>query len=99
MAEAGAKFEWQGWVGRDGEDVRGDDLAGEYQSLCGHWPWNISLSRGASCLEYRRGRGYVWSLTFPRCQGPSKYFIRPQDARYSDLTGAKKKFEMDLMVG
>ena len=48
MAEARAKFEWEGWVGRDREDVGGDDLAGEYQLLCGHWPWNRSFSRLAS---------------------------------------------------
>lgn len=38
MAEPGAKFERERWVGRDGEDVGGDDLAGEYECLCGHWP-------------------------------------------------------------
>lgn len=36
MAEAGAKFECEGWVGRDWEEVGGDDLAGEYERLCGH---------------------------------------------------------------
>ena len=38
MVEAGAEFECERWVGRDGEEVRGDGLAGEYECLCGHWP-------------------------------------------------------------
>ena len=76
MTEAGAKFEWEGWVGRDGEDFGGNDLAGEYQCLCGHWPWNLSFSRVASCLECR-SIGYLlyptlWSPCFFRCQGRSK---------------------------
>lgn len=33
MTEAGAEFECEGWIGRDGEDVGGDDLAGEYECL------------------------------------------------------------------
>ena len=38
MAESGAKFECEIWIGRDGEEVGGDGLAGEYEDLRGHWP-------------------------------------------------------------
>ena len=33
MTEAGTEFEWEGWIGWDGEDVGWDDLAGEYECL------------------------------------------------------------------
>lgn len=51
MAEARAKSECERWVGGDREDVGGDGLAGEYECLCGHWPWDLPFSRVASCLE------------------------------------------------
>ena len=43
MAEARAKFECERWVGRDREEVGRDDLAGEYEYLCGHWPWESTF--------------------------------------------------------
>ena len=34
--EAGAEFEGVGWVGRDGEDLGGNDIAWQDKRLCGH---------------------------------------------------------------
>ena len=35
MPEARAEFEWERWVGGDGEDVGRDGLAGEDELFCG----------------------------------------------------------------
>ena len=52
MAEARAKSEGERWVGWDGEDVGGDDLAGVYESLGRCRLGHRSFTMGASGLKY-----------------------------------------------